>query len=172
METSVPTANHLPPSHGDDVQASRTTLFEGGGDDAAQPNDITMSSIPTHATSTWTTKVNSILSTNPNTSSLDGILSKHLPLYIARCHTTSTDAKGDTEGAQESKPSKAYAWKRRREREGEGEDGARLAGLQPGPQSGRPPARPRPRPRQHKAGLPAEVAGLPPSLNHVGLATL
>ena len=51
METSVPTANHLPPSHGDDVQASRTTLFEGGGDDAAQPTSITMTSHPTHAKS-------------------------------------------------------------------------------------------------------------------------
>ena len=84
--------------------------------DEAQPNDITMSSIPTNATSSRTSKVNSILSTNPNTSSLDGILPKRLPLYIARYHTTSTDTKGDAEGARESKPSKAYAWKRRRKK--------------------------------------------------------
>ena len=46
MVTSDSSANHLPPSHSDDVQTSRTTLFERGGDDVAQPNDITMSSIP------------------------------------------------------------------------------------------------------------------------------
>ena len=98
------------------MQASRRTLFEGGGDDAAQPNDITMLSIPTHATSTWTSKVNAILSTNPNTPPLDGILPKPLPLCIDRCHTTNTDAKGDAEGVQQSKPSKTYTWKWRRKK--------------------------------------------------------
>ena len=42
----------------------------------------TMSSIPTNATSTWTSKVNSILSMNPNTPPLDGILPKPLPCVI------------------------------------------------------------------------------------------
>ena len=51
----------------------------------------------------------SFLSTNHITPPLDGILPKPLPLYIDRCHTTSTNVKGDAEEAQEAKPSKAYA---------------------------------------------------------------
>ena len=99
------------------MQASRTTLFKRGGDNVAQPNDITMSSIPTHATSTWTSKVTSFLSTNHNTPPLDGILHKPRPLYIDRCHTMSMDAKRDAEEAQKAKLSKVFAWKRRRKRQ-------------------------------------------------------
>ena len=51
FHNSMANEHHLPPSHGDDVQASRTTLFEGGGDDVAQPTSITMTSQPTHAKS-------------------------------------------------------------------------------------------------------------------------
>ena len=46
MVTSISTSSHLSPSHDEDVLASRTTLFEGGGDDVGQPNDNTMSSKP------------------------------------------------------------------------------------------------------------------------------
>ena len=65
--------------------------------------------------------MNSFLFESPNTSPLDGILLDHRPSCIARCDPTSTDARGDAEEAQESKPSKAYAWKRRRKRQDEEE---------------------------------------------------
>ena len=54
--TSTAKANHLPPSHVDDVLASRMTLFEGGGDDATQPTAITMSSTPTYVKPPTTSK--------------------------------------------------------------------------------------------------------------------
>ena len=60
--------------------------------------------------------MNSFLYTNPNISPLDGILPKHLPHYIDRLHTMDTDSRGDDKDAQDTKPSKAYAWKRRRKK--------------------------------------------------------
>ena len=48
MVTSTSTSRHLSPSLDEDVLASWTTLFEGGGDDVGQPNDNTLSSTPTY----------------------------------------------------------------------------------------------------------------------------
>src|SRR5664279_4852006 len=78
-----------------------------------------MSRTPTYIKSPWTSKVNSILYESPYCTPLDGILLDHRPSCIDRFVTTNTDARGDAEEAQESKPSKAYAWKRRRKRQDE-----------------------------------------------------
>ena len=61
MVTSTSTSRLLSPSLDEDVLASWTTLFEGGGDDVAQPTSITRTNHPTHAKSPWASKVNSFL---------------------------------------------------------------------------------------------------------------
>jgi hypothetical protein len=99
MVTTTSRTTHLPPLFGDAELSSRTTLFEGGGDDVVQVTVITMSSTPTYAKPPWLQKVNSFLFENPETSPLDGILLDHRPSYIARCDMTSTEVRG---GCQES----------------------------------------------------------------------
>ena len=122
MVNSNSSTTHLLPSHGDDEQESRTTLFEAGGDDVARVTSITMSSTPTYHKATLSLKVNSFLYENPFRAPLDGILLEHLPLCYARYHMTSTTIREDAEEAKESRPSKAYAWKRRRKRQDEEEE--------------------------------------------------
>ena len=73
-----------------------------------------MSSNPTYDKSSLSSKVNSFLYKISFHAPLDGILREHLPLCYARFDTTSTDVKADAEEAQDSRPSKAYAWKRKR----------------------------------------------------------
>ena len=75
-----------------------------------------MSRTPSYAKSPWSQKVNSFLFESPFRTPFDGILRNHRPPCIARCDPTSTDARGDAEEAQGSRPSKVYAWKRRRKR--------------------------------------------------------
>lgn len=103
---------------------------------------ITMSSTPTYAKSPSIQKVNSFLFENPETTPLDSILLDHRPSYIARCDMMSMEMRGDAKGAQESKTSKACAWKRRRKREDEKEakpektPGAGPTGAQPAGSTG------------------------------------
>ena len=109
---------------------------------------------PTHPMSSSNSKVNSFLYENQFRAPLDGILLEHLPLCYARYHTTSTDVKGDAEEAQDSRSSKAYAWKRRRKRQDDEEEEVGeicLAGPQPGSAGS-------------QAGHPAEAAGPQPGL--------
>ena len=77
-----------------------------------------MSTIMTSTKSPWTSKVNSFLYANLDTSPLDGILCEHQPLCIVRVNMPSTDVKGDAEEAQELISCKAYSWTRRRKRHG------------------------------------------------------
>ena len=80
----------------------------------------------------------------------------------------STDVKGDAEEAQDSRSSKAYAWKRRRKRQDDEEEEVGencLAGLQPGlagSQTGWQPEAPgfQAGLAGCQAGLPADAAGL------------
>ena len=72
----------------------------------------------TSTKSPWTSKVNSFLYANLDTSPLEGVLLEHLPLCIIRLDMTSTDDKEDAEEVQELKSSKAYMWTRRRKRQG------------------------------------------------------
>ena len=85
--------------------------------DVVQPTSITMSGPPIFHKSSWTSKVNSFLYEISIRAPLDGILHERLPLCYARYHMTSTNILGDAEEAQASRPSKAYAWKRRRKRQ-------------------------------------------------------
>ena len=150
MVNSNSSTTHLPPLHGDEEQESRTTLFKGSKDDVVQP----ALSNPTHPMSSSNSKVNSFLYENPFRAPLDGILRDHLPLDYARFHTTSTDVKGDAEEAQDSRSSKAHAWKRRRKRQDDEEEEVGkicLAGPQPGSAGS-------------QAGYPAEAAGPQPGL--------
>ena len=94
----------------------------GGGDDAARPIHPGMSRTSSYTKSPWIRKVNAFLFENPFCTPLDGILRKHPPLCIDRYDTMSTDVKGDAEEAQDSRPSKVYAWKRRKKRQDK-EDG-------------------------------------------------
>ena len=128
---------------------SRGRLFLKGGDDVAWVTSITMSSASTHPKSSSNSKVNSFPYMTHNMLPSNGMLLEHLPLCYARYHLTSTDIRGDAKDAQDSRSSKAYAWKRRRKRQDEVEkDGKNCqAGLQPGLQPG-------------LAGLPPEAAGL------------
>ena len=162
--------------------ASRTTLFEGGGDDVAKPNDITMSCVPSYAKPRWTSKVNSFLFEISFPTLWNGMLLEHPPICIARFDTIDTKPMGGAEEAQELISSKAYAWMRRRKRHGQAEEeggGDRPAGLPAGPgwppgrppiRRSRPPGRPRPAPRpDHQqtppASRPAQAgsqAGPPP----------
>ena len=75
--------------------------------DVAQPNVITMSSVPTNTKSPWTLKVNTFLFENPYTLSVDCILLVCRPLFIDRLDLSSTDANEEAEEAQEFKSSKA-----------------------------------------------------------------
>ena len=120
------------------------TLFQVGGDDAAQNIQLGMSRTPSFIKSPWTSKLNSFLFVNPFHTLLDGILLEHPPLCTDRYDTMSTDAKGDAEEAQDSRPSKVYAWKRRKKREAKddqddaeddregGEKTTRRSGMEPG----------------------------------------
>ena len=114
MVTSTSTSRHLSPSLDEDVLASWTTLFEGGGDDVAQPTSITRTNHPTHAKSPWASKVNSFLFEISFPTLWNGMLLEHPPLCIARFDTMDTKPMGGAEEAQELISSKAYAWMRRR----------------------------------------------------------
>ena len=108
---------HLPPLHDDTELASRTTLFQVGGDDAVRPTVIptssTLSSSPTYAKSSRTLKVNSILYPSPLPPPLDGIL-LHTPSFDhARFTLTGTGAREEARGLEDDK---TEAWKRRRKR--------------------------------------------------------
>src|SRR3954466_7742461 len=65
----------------DEHVESRTTLFEGGGDDAARPTVVTTSRSPTYAKSSRTPKVNPFLYASPLPALLNGML-LHTPLHI------------------------------------------------------------------------------------------
>ena len=123
--------------------------------DVAQPNDITMSCVPSYAKPPWTSKVNSFLFEISFPTLWNGMLLEHPPLCIARFDTMDSKPMGGVEEAQELISSKAYAWMRRRKRQ------SKSTRQEPaGPQAGlgrlpgrapsrrrRPPGRPRPAPR-------------------------
>ena len=108
---------HLPPLHDDTELASRTTLFQVGGDDAVRPTVIptssTLSSSPTYAKSSRTVKVNPILYASPLPTRLNGIL-LHTPSCVYdRFSSRSTGAREEARGLEDDK---TEAWKRRRKK--------------------------------------------------------
>ena len=86
-------------------------------DDARRPFQLGMSRTPSYVKSPWIQTVNSFLTGNPFCTPLVGILCNHRPSCIARCDPTSMVARGNAKEAQDSRPSKVYAWKRRKKRE-------------------------------------------------------
>src|SRR3954463_6855446 len=99
----------------DEHGESRTTLFEGRGDDAARPTVVSTSRSPTYAKSSCTPKVNPFLYARSLPTLLNVIL-LHTPSYgHDRFTLTSTEAR---EEARSIKPDKTVAWKRRRKKAG------------------------------------------------------
>src|SRR4051812_11021429 len=99
----------------DEHGESRTTLFEGRGDDAARPTVVTTSRSLTYAKSSWTPKVNPFLYASPLPTLVNGML-LHTPSDMHdRFTLTSTEAR---EEARNIKPDKTEAWKRRRKKTG------------------------------------------------------
>ena len=98
---------HLPPLHDDAEIASRTTLFEAGGDDAVRPTVIptssTLSSPTPYAKSPWTSKVTSIPDASPLPPHLDGILLHTPSLDHDRFTSTSTGAREEARGLKSDK---------------------------------------------------------------------
>src|SRR5664279_844968 len=91
-----------------------------GEADAARHIQPGMSRTPSYAKSPRNQKVNSFLFESPIHTHLDGILLDHRPSCIDRFNLMSMDARVDAEEAQDSRPSKAYTWKRRRKRQDNG----------------------------------------------------
>ena len=84
-----------------------------------------MSRTPSYAKSPMIRKEHAFLFENPFRTRLDGILCEHSPLCYDRYDTSSKDTRGDAKEAQDSTPSKVYAWKRRKKREAKvDQDGA------------------------------------------------
>jgi hypothetical protein len=103
--------------------SSRTTLFRVGGDDTAQPKVVAtscnISSSPTYAKSSWTSKVNPILDSSPIPPLLNGIL-LHTPSHgYARLMTRNTGAWEEASSAHGLKSDIIEAWKRRKKKHGD-----------------------------------------------------